>query len=138
MNEKAAQLGMRDSHFTTPVGLDEPGMKSSAYDLGVAASKIVTSYPDLLTISGTPDIKFPQTGTHKLYDLQNYNRLVKPSPAPYRGATGMKTAFTNDAGPCMVATAQRGHRRLVVVILHSADFFTDAAALLDYGFAVNP
>ena len=50
------------------------------------------------------------------------------------GATGMKTAFTDDAGPCMVATANRGGHRLVAVVMASDTFFTDATKLLDYGY----
>ena len=63
--------------------------------------------------------------------------LVIPGSAyAYQGATGMKTAFTDDAGPCMVATANRNGRRLVAVILHSDSFFTDATRLLDYGYSL--
>jgi D-alanyl-D-alanine carboxypeptidase (penicillin-binding protein 5/6) len=136
MNQKAAMLHMNDSHFTTPVGLDDPGMKTTPYDLAVAAATIATSYPELLAISGTSSMHIPQTATHKAFDLVNYNKLVLPgNQYTYRGATGMKTAFTDDAGPCMVATAARGSRHLVAVVMHSDNFFADATKLLDYGFA---
>jgi D-alanyl-D-alanine carboxypeptidase (penicillin-binding protein 5/6) len=135
MNQKAAALGMRDSHFTTPVGLDDPAMRSSAYDLAVAAAAITTRYPDLLAIAGTPSIDLPQTPTHKAFSLVNYNKLVLAgNPYTYQGATGLKTAFTDDAGPCMVAAATRGGHHLVAVVLHSDNFFADATTLLDYGF----
>jgi D-alanyl-D-alanine carboxypeptidase (penicillin-binding protein 5/6) len=135
MNQKAAALGMRDSHFTTPVGLDDPAMKTSPYDLALAAAAITSAYPDLLAISGTPSIQVPQTATHKAFGLVNYNKLVIPgNPYTYQGATGMKTAFTDDAGPCMVATASRKGRRLVAVVMNSDNFFADATKLLDYGF----
>jgi serine-type D-Ala-D-Ala carboxypeptidase (penicillin-binding protein 5/6) len=138
MNEKASRLGMTASHFSSPVGLDAPDMRSSAYDLGLAAATIVTRYPRLLEISGLPFVHLDQTATHKPYDLVNYNRLVRADqPQFYAGATGMKTAFTDDAGPCMVATAMRGHRRLVAIVLHTDDFFADAHTLLDYGFSVT-
>lgn len=135
MNRKAAELGMRGSHFSSPIGLDDTSMYTTAYDLGQAAAAIVLHYPDLLAISGTPFIVFDQTGTHKAYELLNYNKLVIPGqPRFYPGATGMKTAFTDDAGPCMVATAERGGRRLVAVLLHAETFFDDAHTLFDYGF----
>lgn len=135
MNDKAAELHMSESHFTTPAGLDDPGMKSSAYDLAIAAATISTRYPDLLAISGTAAIKISQTATHKEFDLVNYNKMVIPGTQyTYSGATGMKTAFTDDAGPCMVATAARGGRHLVAVIMHSGNFFADATTLFDYGF----
>lgn len=138
MNEKAAALGMTVSHFTTPVGLDEPTMHSTAYDLAVAAAAIVTAYPELLAISGSPSVEIPQTPAHKKFDLPNYNKLVLTGKYNYPGATGMKTAFTDDAGQCMLATAQRNGRRLVAVVLHSApnDFFSDAIKLLNYGFGL--
>jgi serine-type D-Ala-D-Ala carboxypeptidase (penicillin-binding protein 5/6) len=136
MNQKAADLHMKESHFTTPVGLDDPGMKTSAYDLAIAAATIANQYPDLLAISGTAAIKLPQTATHKEFDLLNYNKMVIPGTQyTYPGATGMKTAFTDDAGPCMVATATRGDRHLVAVVMHSDNFFVDATRLFDYGFS---
>lgn len=136
MNEKAESLRMTDSHFTTPVGLDDPAMRTTAYDLAIAAATITTRYPALLAISGTPSMHLAETPTHKAFDMTNYNKLVLPgSQYAYQGATGMKTAFTDDAGPCMVATARRGDRRLVVVVMNSDNFFADAVKLLDYGFA---
>jgi serine-type D-Ala-D-Ala carboxypeptidase (penicillin-binding protein 5/6) len=138
MNRKAAALHMADSHFTTPVGLDDPALRSSPYDLAIAAATITTRYPALLAISGTPSITLSQTATHKEFDMVNYNRLVLPGVLAYQGATGMKTAFTDDAGQCMVATATRGGRHLVAVVMSSDVFFTDAAKLLDYGFAQGP
>jgi serine-type D-Ala-D-Ala carboxypeptidase (penicillin-binding protein 5/6) len=136
MNQKAVDLGMKSSHFTSPVGLDDAGMRSTAYDLAVAGATIVNRYPDLLAISGTPQVSIPQTATHKPYAMENYNKLLLPGLFAYPGATGMKTAFTDDAGPCMVATASRGGRRLVAVVLHSNDFFGDATKVLNYGFAL--
>jgi len=136
MNEKAASLRMADSHFTTPVGLDDPAMRSTAYDLAIAAATITTRYPALLAISGTPSMRLAETSTHKAFEMTNYNKLVLPGNAyEYQGATGMKTAFTDDAGPCMVATATRGGRHLVAVVMNSDNFFVDATRLLDYGFA---
>jgi D-alanyl-D-alanine carboxypeptidase (penicillin-binding protein 5/6) len=137
MNKKAASLGMTGSHFTTPVGLDDSRMRTTAYDLAVAAAAVVTRYPELLKISGTPSAQIPQTGTHKAFAMQNFNRLVLSGTTAYPGATGMKTAFTDDAGPCMVATANRNGRRLIAVVLHSDSFFTDATRLLDYGYSLK-
>jgi serine-type D-Ala-D-Ala carboxypeptidase (penicillin-binding protein 5/6) len=136
MNARAGALHMNDSHFTSPVGLDDPGLRTSAYDLAIAAATITTRYPALLAISGTASISLPRTAEHKAYDMTNYNRLVLPgNQYAYAGATGMKTAFTDDAGPCMVATATRGGHHLVAVVMHSDNFFADATRLLDYGFS---
>src|SRR2546425_398141 len=65
MNEQARAIGMRDSHFTTPVGLDDPGMRSTAYDLAVAAYTTDTRYPELAAIADQPDMHLPATSTHK-------------------------------------------------------------------------
>jgi len=135
MNQKAAALQMADSHFTTPVGLDDPAMRSTPYDLAIAAATITTRYPALLAISGTPSISLSRAATHKAFDMTNFNKLVLAGPFGYQGATGMKTAYTDDAGQCMVATATRAGRRLVAVVMSSDVFFTDAIALLDYGYA---
>ena len=107
-------------------------------DLALAAYTIATRYPDLLAISGTASITIPQSATHKEFALVNFNRMVVPgNQYTYQGATGMKTAFTDDAGPCMVATATRGGRHLVAVVMNSDNFFADAIKLLDYGFATS-
>jgi D-alanyl-D-alanine carboxypeptidase len=136
MNQKAASLRMADSHFTSPIGLDDPAMRSSPYDLAIAAGAIVRKYPALLEIAGTPSITLPRTATHKEFAMTNYNKLVLPGgPFTYPGATGMKTAYTDEAGQCMVATATRGGRHLVAVVMDSDYFFTDAIALLNYGFS---
>jgi serine-type D-Ala-D-Ala carboxypeptidase (penicillin-binding protein 5/6) len=138
MNRKAAALHMADSHFTTPVGLDDPKMRTTAYDVALAAAAIVSRYPSLLAIAGTPSIALPRTATHKAFAMVNYNKLVLPGTAfTYQGATGMKTAFTDDAGQCLVATATRSGRRLVAVLLDDDVFFTDAVKLLDYGFTTS-
>src|SRR5205807_3817834 len=55
MNDKAAALGMRDSHFTNPTGLDDPGLRASAFDLAVAASTVASRYPALLPVAGARD-----------------------------------------------------------------------------------
>jgi D-alanyl-D-alanine carboxypeptidase (penicillin-binding protein 5/6) len=135
MNEKARAIGMTDSRFTTPVGLDDPGMKSTAYDLAVAAYTIDTRYPELAAIASQPEMHLPATATHKAFDGVNW---LHSFFANYPGATGMKTGYTDDAGGCTVTTATRGGRRLVAVVMHSDVFVTDAEHLLDYGFSVQP
>src|SRR5439155_3092173 len=134
MNEKARSIGMLDSHFTTPVGLDDPDMKSSAYDLAVTAYTIDTVYPALVAIADQPEMHLPATRTHKAYDGVNWLHSFFMA---YPGATGMKTAYTDNAGGCTVATATRGGRRLIAVVMHSNSFVTDAEHLLDYGFSVQ-
>ena len=133
MNRKAAALGMRDSHFTNPTGLDDPGLRASAYDLAIAGATIATRYPDLLAIAGPREQVLPATATHKGFDLHSLIKLV----STYPGATGLKTGYTDDAGYCLVGTATRAGRHLLVVLLHSDPALTlDATRLLDYGFGL--
>ena len=132
MNRKAAALGMRSSRFTNPSGLDEPGMRTTAYDLALAAVAIAKRYPDLVAVAGTAHAVLPRTAGHRQFDLYTLNRLV----STYPGATGLKTGYTDEAGFCLAGTATRGGRQLAVVVLGDGWSLTsDAAKLLDYGFS---
>jgi len=134
MNARAAGWGLRDTAFSNPSGLDDPGLVSTPYDLAVVAGHLVSGYPALMEIAGTRSQSIPATSTHHAYAPYNLNKLLWTYP----GATGLKTGFTDDAGGCVVATATRNGRRLIAVIMHSDVFFTDAARLLDYGFSTPP
>jgi D-alanyl-D-alanine carboxypeptidase (penicillin-binding protein 5/6) len=133
INQKAAALGMHDSHFSNPTGLDDPGLRTSAYDLAVAATTMVTQYPSLLALASAKQMVLPATATHKGFLLNTFIKLI----GTYPGATGLKTGYTDDAGYCLVGTATRGDRRLVVVLLQGdLALTTDAVKLLDYGFSL--
>ncbi len=135
MNQKAKAIGLTASHFVNPSGLDAPGHGMSAHDLAHMAAYLDTYYPQLAAIAATKDIAIAATSTHKAFFPHNLNRLI----GSYPGATGLKTGLTDDAGGCMVATATRGDRHLIAVVLnatlHSTD---DAVVLLNYGFSVHP
>jgi D-alanyl-D-alanine carboxypeptidase (penicillin-binding protein 5/6) len=132
MNEKAAALGMEATHFVNPTGLDEPGHQSSAYDLALATGYLAARYPELLEIAQQPEVSLYASVGHPEYDLVNLNKLIL---WPYPGATGLKTGFTDAAGGCVAATAERDGRHLAAVVLGSDVMFTDAAKLLDYGWS---
>jgi D-alanyl-D-alanine carboxypeptidase len=131
MNARAAALGMADTHFVNPIGLDDPGQYSSAADLGKAATELVRRFPEVAAMAATPSLTLPATPTHHAYRLYNLNELIRYYP----GATGLKTGWTGRAGGCLIATATRDGRHLMVVLLASPRNFDEAAALLDYGFA---
>jgi serine-type D-Ala-D-Ala carboxypeptidase (penicillin-binding protein 5/6) len=135
MNRKAADLGMVDSHFTNPTGLDDPAMRTTAYDLAVASATLAADYPELLAVAGSRQMALAAGAGHKAFDLHALNRLV----GLYPGATGLKTGYTGDAGYCLVGTATRGDRHLVAVVMGDGLTLTaDAVKLLDYGFSVTP
>ncbi len=135
MNQKALSIGLTQSHFANPSGLDAPGHGMSAHDLAHTAAYLDTYYPDLAAIAATKDIAIPATATHKAFFPHNLNRLLWTYP----GATGLKTGLTDDAGGCMLATATRGGRHLIAVVMNDTGRSTaDASVLLDYGFSVHP
>ena len=132
MNDKAAELGMLDSHFTNADGLDDPELRASAYDLAIAATTIATRYPGIMAITGAKVEVLPQTPTHKAYAFNTFIKLV----STYPGATGLKTGYTDDAGYCLAGTATRGDRHMLVVLMAGDLGLTnDATKLLDYGFS---
>src|SRR5215472_16969399 len=132
MNEKAASLGMRDTQFANPSGLDDPAMRTTAYDLAIAAEAIATRYSAIMAVAGAKDQLLPQNPTHKAFFFHTFIKLV----STYPGATGLKTGYTDDAGYCLVGTATRGDRHLLVVLMGGdLELTADASKLLDYGFS---
>jgi D-alanyl-D-alanine carboxypeptidase len=133
MNRIAAQMGLRETHFTNPWGADDSGHYASAMDLAMAAEYLDAHYPALAAIADTTTMDIPATGAHKAFHLQTLNHLV----TGYPGATGLKTGWTGQAGGCLVGTAVRYGHHLVSVVLGSDNATLDSRALLDYGFALE-
>jgi len=134
MNAKAAYLHLHDTHFSTPNGLTDPANYTSSYDLAVLSAYIVRNYPELAAIAATRDYVIPATVTHPAFYPHNINHFLDVYP----GADGLKTGFTNDAGGCLIATATRGGRHLLLVLMGSDIMFGDGVKLMDYGFATPP
>jgi D-alanyl-D-alanine carboxypeptidase len=131
MNERAHDLGLTCSHFTTVSGIVDQGNHSCAEDLALIAH-LVLRQPLLARIVGSRSaiLPFPIKGG-KLY-LYNNNPLLV---LRYPGTDGVKTGFTDASGQCLVATARRGTTWLGVVLLHSGDTSIQAQQLLGAGFA---
>lgn len=127
MNELAEKLGATDTNYVTAHGLDMPGHGSSARDLAVIATELLDD-PELARIVATSAISIPGPDGDEL--IENRNLLLEG----YRGATGVKTGFTAGAGNVLVASAERGGRTLIAVVMHSVDATADARALLDLGW----
>jgi len=128
MNAEARRLKLRHTAFVTPHGLDTPGHYSSATDLAVIARQLLDE-PVLREIVALPETTVE--GPAGAVTIENRNLLLES----YRGAVGVKTGYTLGAGNALVSAAVRGGRRLIGVVLRSADSFADSRALLDYGFA---
>ena len=137
MTATAQQYGALDTRPATPSGLDGPGMASSAYDLAVLF-RVALTKPLFASTIGTRMIAFPGYGDKPGFMLGNNDRFV-PS---YDGAIAAKSGFTDAARHTLVATAQRGNRRLVVALMrgeqHPVTMVAQASALLDLGFATPP
>lgn len=130
MNEEAARLGLGCTRYSSPSGYYDAGNFSCAADLAELAHDDLAQ-PRIARITASPiaTLRFPIKGG-KLF-LTNNNPLLLYG---YPGTTGLKTGYTEAAGPCLVATAQRDGVRLAVVLLNSQAPGTQAAALLDAAF----
>jgi serine-type D-Ala-D-Ala carboxypeptidase (penicillin-binding protein 5/6) len=132
MNDEASRLGLECTRFSSPDGFEDEGNHSCAVDLA-ALARAVLDQPRLARIvkRRRAVLPFPIKGG-RLY-LFNNNPLLRTG---YPGAIGIKTGYTDAAGRCLVAAAQRNGRRLGVVLLHSPDPGKQARQLLDRGFAL--
>ena len=133
MNDQARRWGLECTRFSSPDGFEDDGNHSCAVDLA-ALARAVLDRPRLARIvkRRRAVLPFPIKGG-RLY-LFNNNPLLRTG---YPGAIGIKTGYTDAAGRCLVAAAQRNGRRLGVVLLHSPDPGKQARQLLDRGFALG-
>jgi D-alanyl-D-alanine carboxypeptidase len=134
MNERAGDLGLACTRFSSPDGFEDAGNHSCAIDLAEMA-RAVLDRPRLARIvkRRRAVLPFPIKGG-RLY-LFNNNPLLRTG---YPGTIGVKTGYTDAAGRCLVAAARRNGRRLGVVLLHSPDPGKQATQLLNRGFALVP
>ena len=134
MNQRAAELGMNDTHFVNCTGLDDdPAAKehlTCAYDIALMSRELLVNHPkikDFTTI-------WMDTVRDGAFGLANTNKLVRF----YQGCTGLKTGFTSAAGYCLSASAQRDGMELIGVVMGaetSQERFAACKSMLDYGFA---
>lgn len=130
MNAKVAALGMKDTHFVTPSGLDDSNHYSSAYDMALLASAAMQN-PDFAKIASQKTIKIHFTYPDAVHSFSNHNKLL----SIYGGCTGIKTGFTKKAGRCLVSSAERDGVRVIAVTLNDPDDWKDHENLLNYGFS---
>jgi serine-type D-Ala-D-Ala carboxypeptidase (penicillin-binding protein 5/6) len=131
MNARARDLGLADSHFMNPHGLDEAGHVSSAYDLAQLARFALRSQPLFDQYVSTQQHSIPAAPTHPAFDLANTNQLL----GSYPGADGVKTGTTPAAGEVLVGSVTHEGHRLLMAVMASQDRYTDARKVLDNGFA---
>lgn len=129
MNTRAQELGMKNTHFVNPNGLDDDDHYSSAYDVALMSRELIKHEKifEYTTI-------WMDTLRDGKFQLANTNKMIRF----YRGANGLKTGSTSKAKCCLSAAAKRDDMQLIAVVLAaptSKERFADATKLLDYGFA---
>lgn len=128
MNKKAEYLGLSDTHFTNPTGLEGDGNQySSAYDL-LVITKIALENKIFSEVVSTVEYAIPQTQINKEYYLQNETNLL----TSYPGVKGVKTGFTDEAGLCLITYLEHGEHKIIGVLLNSSNRRDEMRDLLDY------
>ena len=135
MNQRAAALGMEDTHFVTPSGLDVEdaqglGHLSTAYDMALLARAALEDQA-FRQLCSSPSLAVEFAEPVKRVTYTNHNKLL----TQYQGCVGVKTGFTKEAGRCLVSAAERDGALLIAVTLNAPNDWEDHAALLDYGFS---
>lgn len=132
MNDKAKELGLKDTNFKNVHGLDDANHYSSAYDMAMIAKELV-SHEKIFEFTSIYE-DYLRKGTDREFWLVNTNKLVRF----YSGVDGLKTGYTSEAGYCLTATAKKNDMRLIAVAMgepSSTSRNADITSMLDYGFA---
>ena len=130
MNQRAEELGLEDTHYQNPSGLDAQGHYSSAYDLAKLCA-VALEEPTFREICGLTRAQVSFGNPPKARWLENYNKLL----TRYPGCIGVKTGFTEAAYRCLVSAAERDGVTLICVTLNCPDDWDTHAALYDHFFA---
>jgi D-alanyl-D-alanine carboxypeptidase (penicillin-binding protein 5/6) len=128
MNKEAEELGLTNTHFTNPTGLQGDGKQySTAYDL-LVMTKYALDMPLFKQVAATVHYDIYSTEHNKAYHLDNETNLL----TSYPGVKGVKTGFTDEAGLCLVTYLEHDGHRIIAVLLNSPDRRQEMKDLLDY------
>ncbi|MBI3969302.1 MAG: D-alanyl-D-alanine carboxypeptidase [Chloroflexi bacterium] len=127
MNAKVRELGLKDTQFRNSHGLHHPEHFTTAYDLA-ALTRHGMQNPIFADLANRRNYK--AQGVKQVYDLYNINRFF----GRFKGADGVKTGYTEEAGRCVVASATQDGHRVITVVLNSPDYPTEATWLMEYAF----
>ena len=141
MNEKARELGCKNTNFVNPNGIHSKDHLSTAYDLALIG-QYAMQFPDIMRISMAKEYTLPATNKYDKADrtFETTNVLINNSASNknyYPYATGLKTGYTDSSGYCIVTSARKGDMQLVAVILKASSSDArseDCKKLFDYGF----
>ncbi len=129
MNVRASEIGMSNTNFVTPSGLDASEHYSTAYDMALLACEAIKN-PDFRSISSQKQAVVYYGNPPYRRTLTNHNKLL----SYYDGCIGVKTGFTKKSGRCLVSAAERDSVTIVAVTLNAPNDWNDHKILLDYGF----
>lgn len=132
MNERARDLGCKNTTFKNPHGLDEDGHLTTAYDMALMARELV-KHELAIKISSTFDEYINVSGEN--HWLVNTNKLIKF----YKGIDGLKTGYTDKAGYCLTATMNKNNMRLISVVMKSNtkdNRSSDTIGMMEYGYSM--
>lgn len=129
MNEKAKELHLDHSHFTNPIGFDDPSHKMTPLDLSRLAAVALTNRT-IAKMVAIPQITVSDVYHTRFHQLKNVNELLGKIP----GVGGIKTGWTQEAGENLVTLVERNGHRVIIVVLHSQDRFGDTEKLINWIF----
>ncbi len=131
MNARAKEIGMKNTNFVTPSGLDAEEHYSTARDMALLGCEALDN-PDFLAVCSKRSVQVSFGSPPEKRWLYNHNRLL----SSYDGANGVKTGFTKKSGRCLVSSATRNGVTLVCVTLNAGDDWNVHRKLFDYGFSL--
>lgn len=138
MNNKAQALGLQNTHFTNPSGLQGDGEQyTTAFDLVVVTRYALSNFPEFAEVVKTVEHTIPYTASHKYFYLYNETNLL----TSYPGVKGVKTGFTPEAGLCLVTYLEYGGHQMIGVLLGSNNRRQEMKEMLDYSLrhlGINP
>jgi len=129
MNKYSEALGLENTNFVNTSGLHDNEHYSSAYDLAIIASYAMRNFAIRNAVSTKEDMVYTVDKSHGHY-LKSTNELL----GVVDGVDGIKTGYTQQAGPCLVVSASREEKRIVVVVLNSPDRFNEVEKLVEWSF----
>lgn len=138
MNKKAEALGLTDTRFSNPSGLQGDGIQyTTAYDLLVITRYALDNFPELAKIAATPEHSIPANSRHSAYNVTSEVNLL----TTYPGVKGLKTGYTPEAGLCLVTYLDYDGHKIIGVLLNSENRRGEMKELLDYSlksFGIEP
>jgi len=129
MNDKAKALGMLNTHYSNPSGLQGDGIQyTTTYDLLIETKYALEHYPMFAQVVAAASYDMPATSNHKEIQLENETNLI----TSYPGVKGVKDGYTPEAGLCLVTYLDYGDHKIIGIILNSENRRDEMKNLLDY------